>query len=164
MSFAKRLALILFVLVSCIGCDQITKSFAQSYLPVAETRSYLGNTVRLQLAHNAGAFLSLGASLPKSWRLALFGLFVGALLLGLLAYVLYAKNIPLAVLVALALVFAGGFSNLIDRLMHSGYVVDFINLGIGPLRTGIFNVADMLISIGVLILLISGFRRIENSM
>jgi signal peptidase II len=161
-SIAKRLALILFVLVSCVGCDQTTKSFAQSYLPSAEVRSYFGDTVRFQLAHNAGAFLSLGASLPESWRLALFGVSVSALLLGLLGYALYVKSIPLAVLVAVALVFAGGFSNLIDRLMHSGYVVDFINLGVGPFRTGVFNVADIFISVGVLILVTTRLRRIEK--
>lgn len=162
MSFAKRLVLILFILVSCVGCDQTTKSVAHSYLPVAQTRSYFGDTVRLQLTHNAGAFLSLGASLPKSWRLALFSVSASALLLGLLVYCLYAKNIPPAVLVAGAVVFAGGFSNLIDRLMHSGYVLDFINLGIGPLRTGIFNVADICISVGVLILVTTRFRRIDK--
>ena len=162
MSIAKRLVLILFVLVSCVGCDQTTKSFAQSYLPHAEAWSYLGDTVRLQIAHNHGAFLSLGASLPEFWRLALFAVSVGALLLGLLAYVLLAKNIHTYVIVACALFFAGGISNLTDRLLYGGYVVDFINLGVGPLRTGIFNVADVFISAGVLILLVNNLRRTKH--
>ena len=42
-------------------------------------------------------------------------------------------------------------SNLIDRLRYGGYVVDFLNVGIGSLRTGIFNVADMAIMAGVII-------------
>jgi len=161
-SIAKRLVLILFVLVSCVGCDQTTKSFAQSYLPHAEAWSYMGDTVRLQIAHNHGAFLSLGASLPEFWRLALFAVSVGALLLGLLTYVLLAKNIHSHVIVACALFFAGGISNLTDRLLYGGYVVDFINLGIGPLRTGIFNVADVFISAGVLVLMVNGLRRTEH--
>ena len=54
---------------------------------------------------------------------------------------------------------AGGASNLIDRFTHGGYVVDFINLGIGSLRTGIFNVADIAITLGVLILLAHNRRQ-----
>jgi signal peptidase II len=49
------------------------------------------------------------------------------------------------------LIVGGGVSNLIDRLRYGGYVVDFLNVGIGSLRTGIFNVADMAIMAGVII-------------
>jgi signal peptidase II len=51
--------------------------------------------------------------------------------------------------VSVALIVGGGVSNLIDRLRYGGYVVDFLNVGIGPVRTGIFNVADMAIMVGV---------------
>ena len=47
---------------------------------------------------------------------------------------------------------AGGASNWVDRLVH-GRVVDFLNLGIGPLRTGVFNVADVAIMAGLGLLL-----------
>jgi len=50
------------------------------------------------------------------------------------------------------LCFAGGVSNLIDRVRFGGTVVDFLNLGVRDLRTGIFNVADMLILTGAAIL------------
>jgi signal peptidase II len=155
-SIAKRLVLIFFVLVTCVGCDQVTKSLAQSYLPHTEAWSYLGDTIRLQIAHNNGAFLSLGASLPEFWRHAFFDFSVSALLLGLLAYVLLAKNISTYFMVACALFLAGGISNLTDRLLYNGYVVDFINLGVGSLRTGIFNVADIFISTAVVVLLVKG--------
>jgi signal peptidase II len=44
---------------------------------------------------------------------------------------------------------AGGLGNLWDRLATGGWVVDFMNLGVGPLRTGIFNVADVALMAGV---------------
>jgi len=53
----------------------------------------------------------------------------------------------------LGLLWAGGASNLIDRLAHDR-VVDFLNVGLGPLRTGIFNVADMAVTAGVLLVLV----------
>ena len=61
---------------------------------------------------------------------------------------------------AIVLLLAGGIGNLIDRTFHGGLVIDFLNVGIGPLRTGIFNVADMAImaGFGLLILYSVGFR------
>jgi signal peptidase II len=158
----KRLILILIVMVTCVGCDHTTKSVARSSLHHAEVWSFLGDTVRLQLTHNIGAFLGMGASLPEFWRIALFNVGVGALLLGLLAYALLAKHIATSAVVAIALLFAGGLSNLTDRLLHGGYVVDFINLGVGALRTGIFNVADIFISIGIVLLAASSLRRTQT--
>ena len=134
MGTAKRLALIFVVLVSCVGCDQTTKSIAQSYLPSTAAWSFLGDTVRLQLAHNTGAFLGLGDAM-------------------------LAKHLHAVGVFAIALYFAGGVSNVIDRWAYGGYVIDFINLGIGPVRTGIFNVADMFIMLGAVILLISELHR-----
>ena len=48
----------------------------------------------------------------------------------------------------IALFVAGAASNGIDRVLH-GSVVDFLNVGIGPVRTGIFNVADVALLLGV---------------
>ncbi len=60
---------------------------------------------------------------------------------------------------AVALILAGGMGNLIDRVLQDGVVVDFINVGIGPVRTGIFNVADVAITSGVIILLAESMRK-----
>ena len=162
MRIANRLALILFVLVACVGCDQTTKSAAQSYLPHSEAWSFLGDTVRLQLVHNNGAFLSLGACLPEIWRYTLFNICTGVLLLGLFGYALFAKRITSMGVFAIALYFSGGVSNLADRWAYGGYVVDFINLGLGPLRSGIFNVADIFIMAGALILVANALHSRRN--
>jgi signal peptidase II len=47
--------------------------------------------------------------------------------------------------IALLLIASGGLGNLLDRLLNQGAAIDFLNLGVGPVRTGIFNVADVLI-------------------
>ena len=158
MNVAKKVILILVVLVSCVGCDQITKSIARSVLPGAEPLSYLGDTVRLQLIHNRGAFLSLGASLPEAWRQGLFLIGVGGLLLGILAYIFLSEPGRPSASVALALLFAGGAGNLVDRIAHGGYVVDFISVGVGSVRSGVFNVADIAISVGGFMLAVSVLR------
>lgn len=152
MTITKRIALVFIVLVSFVACDQTTKSVAQSLLSESEAWSFLGDTVRLQLAHNQGAFLGLGASLPETFRAGLFSVGVGVLLLVLLGVTLFSKSASLLEILAYSLLLAGGAGNLIDRVM-CGYVVDFMNIGVGSLRTGIFNVADIAVSVGVLILI-----------
>ena len=64
MSRLKRVSLVVLVLIAGVGCDQVTKAVARSVLPGSGGWSLLGDTVRLQLAQNRGAFLSLGATLP----------------------------------------------------------------------------------------------------
>jgi signal peptidase II len=84
MNFTKRLILVFVVLVSCVGCDQATKSIAVSTLPETRTFSYIGDILRLQLTYNRGAFLSFGYSLPDVWRHSLFTIGVGFFLIGAL--------------------------------------------------------------------------------
>jgi signal peptidase II len=113
----------------------------------------------LQYAENTGAFLSLGSSLPEHWRQLIFTIFVGVFLLGLLLYVLLSRNLSGNHVTCLSLICGGGLSNLIDRIAYDGRVVDFLNVGIGPVRTGIFNVADMAITAGAIYLAIDSFRK-----
>lgn len=144
--WATRL-LLLAVVVSTIGCDQVSKHFATVNLMGAPRQSYFGDSVRLEYAENRGAFLSLGATLPQWGRTALFTVGTGLILL-VCGIAVVRGGRPTLALVGLALVFAGGVSNLADRLTH-GAVVDFLNVGVGPFRTGIFNVADMAIMAGI---------------
>jgi len=148
----KRLVLIVAILVSCVGCDQATKSVAKSYLSETQAVLLVGGSVRLQIAKNYGAFLSLGSSLSQSTRTALLSAGVAAVLLGIFVYCLVVAPSNSFVVPSLAMIVGGGVSNLIDRLYYGGYVLDFLNVGIGPVRTGIFNVADMFIMAGVLLL------------
>jgi signal peptidase II len=149
----QRIAVVTLTLLCCVGCDQMSKSAARFLLASGDAQSYLGDSLRLQLVENPGSFLSLGASLPEHFRFALFTAAVAALLIGLVAASLFARRLQPWRVVALALVAGGGISNLIDRLLYNGRVTDFLNVGIGGLRTGIFNVADMAIMAGALLLL-----------
>jgi signal peptidase II len=154
MTFRNRLLLVLSVLVVCIGADQFTKGIAKSALAESPGHSYLADTFRLQYAENAGAFLSLGDSLPVWLRTAVFTYGVAVFLLSLTVYLLFRPPGSVTVLTSWTLVCAGGLSNLIDRVLYHGKVVDFLNVGIGGLRTGIFNVADVVLTTGIVMLLL----------
>jgi signal peptidase II len=142
--------------VGTIGCDRVTKHVATTALAGMPTRSYFGDTIRLAYAENAGGFLSLGATLPPGTRAIIFTLLTGLVLLGLIVAAVRHRweGWPL---LGLTLFVAGGASNWIDRLVR-GAVVDFLNVGVGPVRTGVFNVADVAIMAGATIFIVSEFR------
>ncbi len=147
-----RLGLVALLLIGCVGCDQLSKQAVRAHLELGYSESFLGDTLRLTHAENPGAFLSMGANLPEFARVAVFQVGVGIIVLGLLLYALLARNPGTAKVTALTLLAASGLGNLIDRLAHDGHVTDFLNMGIHSLRTGIFNVADVVGVIGVAIL------------
>ena len=70
-----------------------------------------------------------------------------------------AKQLSFARLLPFALVFAGGTGNIVDRLIYDRHVTDFMNVGIGSLRTGIFNFADMCVTAAVIILIFQSFKK-----
>jgi signal peptidase II len=155
-SFA-RWFILLFVLSMCVGCDQVTKQIARENLEGRPPLTYLSDTVRLVYAENPGAFLGLGGGLPPRtrWLLLVVVNALVSLTIGLLL-VFSPKLTPLKVF-ACALLLSGAIGNLIDRVRFDGLVIDFMNVGIGPLRTGIFNVADVAISLGALLLILPQF-------
>jgi signal peptidase II len=153
-----RLGLLLAVLVSCVGCDQVTKSIAARELAALPRQSFLGDTVRLEFALNPGAFLGMGGGLSSGARFWGLTVINGALL-AFLAYVLIARwDMAPGNFAAWALILAGGIGNLIDRATQHGLVTDFLNVGIGPLRTGIFNVADMAVTAGFALFVVVWWR------
>ena len=154
MTRALRLTLVAGVLLCSVGCDQVAKTLARASLQASPPVSLLDDLVRFELALNRGAFLSLGEGLPSLVRYMLFVVLVGGALSLTLVFTLRLRGASPVQLVALSLLTGGGLGNLIDRLIHDGAVVDFVSIGIGPLRTGIFNVADAAITLGVLLLLI----------
>lgn len=153
-----RLALLFLVTLSCVGCDQAAKAMARDSL-VGRTISLLGGAVRFEYAENTGAFLSLGAGLPSGLRSLLFVGGTGVIVLGLLiAMARGGQGAPLASSLGLALLAGGAVGNLIDRVAYGGAVVDFVSVGLGGLRTGIFNLADVAITTGVLLVAVQGWR------
>lgn len=153
----KRYLVLLLIIVTCVGCDQATKSVAQSQLRGESPIILADNLVRFEYTENPAAFLSLGINLSPEIRYWLFTIFASALLMGVLLFALKeSSKIHLSILIALSLFIGGGLGNQLDRILNEGRVVDFVSIGIGPLRTGIFNVADMAIMAGFALMLLYG--------
>jgi signal peptidase II len=142
--------------VTTIGCDRVTKHAATVLLAGQPDQTYLADTVRLSYEENTGGFLSLGAGLPHRVRTAVFTIGTGG---ALLAFLIIAVRDRFAGLSSLGVILflAGGASNWIDRAVR-GSVVDFLNFGVGSLRTGVFNVADVAIMIGAGLVALGAIR------
>jgi signal peptidase II len=149
-----RFGLVVLILVSCTGCDRVTKNMAREWLASSPPISMLDNFVRFEYVQNPGAFLGLGSNMPGEVRFVLFVIFASVSLVLTLAFIARVHSAGLRPLIGLSLLAGGGMANLIDRIINNGAVTDFVRLGIGSLRTGIFNVADVAIVVGVVMLLL----------
>lgn len=148
----------LFALVLLTDCA--TKRAAEMHLvPAHVPHEFIGEIVRLTLAYNPGAAMSL--SLGVHSRIGLSLLALGAL--AVMAY-LYCRTAPgdRQASAGLALIAAGALGNLIDRLRSARGVVDFIDVGLGGWRFWTFNVADMAITLGAVVLVIAMHRTLEE--
>ena len=150
-----RLALLSLVMLSCVGCDQAAKAIARDSL-VGRTISLLGGAVRFEYAENTGAFLSLGSSLPSGMRSLLFVGGTSVIVLGLLvAMARGGQGGSPSGSLGLALLAGGAVGNLIDRVRSRLGVVDFLDVGFGTVRWPVFNVADIAVTVGAVLLAIS---------
>jgi signal peptidase II len=150
-----RLALVGALLFGCVGCDQVSKEIARAQLTIGESHSFLGDTFRLIHVENPGVFLGIGANLPEPVRVVLFQGAIGLLILGLLWVAAFRPGTRPWQVAGFTLLAASGVGNLIDRLLFDGSVTDFLNIGIGSLRTGIFNIADVVGVLGLAVLVLA---------
>ncbi len=154
MNKTYRICLVGALLLSTAGCDQLTKKIAKAELVSAKPVSLLNNLIRLEYAENTGAFLSIGEHLPSPILLLFSSLLAGVVIFILVRLSLQNRDVKPSMLIGLSLIAGGSIGNIIDRVLNAGAVVDFMNIGIGRIRSGIFNVADVAILIGVFVLIL----------
>lgn len=149
----KRIIVISLILTLCVGFDQVSKQWAAQHLSTSLSTPYLNGLIRLEYAENSGTFSSIGIGLSDAAKFWLFVVAVGLALLCLLLYLLVSEQVDLSLLIGGALVVGGGLSNVLDRLLHGGRVIDFVFFVIGDRVTDIFNLADLAITVGVIVML-----------
>lgn len=139
-----------------IVLDQFTKYLAQAHLRGKPAIVYLGDFFRLQYAENPGAMLGFGSQWPEEVRFWVLTVGPAFILLALLGYILFTPDLTRSQNISLSLIAGGGLSNILDRIINDGWVVDFMNMGIAGIRTGIFNIADVAIMAGLGVMLVFG--------
>lgn len=148
-----RRALLLGVASAIFLLDRISKLALPDLLSEGAPREVLGSTLQLIRSENRGGLFGLfQGSAPL---LALLSL--GVVVLLLLMHEREGESRPSALTLATGLLIGGALGNLLDRITL-GYVLDFIDLGVGSVRFWTFNIADMGISFGILIILVAALR------
>jgi len=151
MKKSVRNVLILLLLVSVVGCDQITKSIVRQNIDYNESISVINTFITLTKVENTGAFLSLGNNLPRMVYIIVM-ILLPLLILGYAMYYLMGPKLHTKLfIIGLSLIVAGGFGNIIDRILY-GSVTDFLHFNFVVFQTGIVNMADISLTAGFFIL------------
>lgn len=165
MKLTKRSIYIFAVIIITIAIDQISKIIVRKYIDSHEVISIIGDYFSLHNVENTGAFLGMGSDLNPTLRLLLLLILPIAVLGFVLHYVLKDKSLDKWSLFAFASIIGGGIANVFDRIAFKS-VTDFFYIRLTDiLRTGIFNMADLSVTTGMIILLIVSFRKkktVEN--
>jgi signal peptidase II len=156
MSKVFRYVLIVFLLTATISCDQFSKTIVREKMFSYEEISVVSNYFKLIKVENTGAFLSLGNTIPEPFKSIILSFLPLLFLVIAGVYVFTKKTLSLSRVIAISFVIGGGAGNIYDRLVH-GSVTDFLHIDLGIIRTGIFNMADVSIMIGMTMLLIESF-------
>lgn len=153
----------LLVIFVSIGVDQLTKEYARNEIRDRGVIQLVDDYLIFVYAENEGAFLSFGSDIPEPFKFILLTLLPLGSLVVMAALLFLLPKLSYSDMMGLSLITGGGFSNIIDRLVHDGCVTDFINVGIGPvIRTGVLNIADLAITTGILTLIIRVFNEYRS--
>jgi signal peptidase II len=134
------------VAATVIVLDQLTKAWLLANVSVGEVVQVVGDLVRFVQSQNSGALFGLFRDQAILFALISIGV------LGLIVVYHGRSGRSLYLSIALGLLLGGAIGNMIDRFRH-GFVVDWVDIGLGSLRFWTFNVADSAITIAILLLL-----------
>ncbi len=142
---------ILIIAIISLALDQITKTIAALSLTFGEPLKVIKNFFYLTLVHNEGAAWGLFSNTK-----VIIG--IGTIIAMIVIYrFIYCFKQNTRNNLAFGLLIGGLSGNLIDRVF-TGYVIDFLDFYIFGYDFPVFNVADICIVIGVLLLIIAIFK------
>ena len=142
-----KLAVLLIVICN-VGCDQISKSIVRKEIGYYENIKVYVDNITLTKVENTGAFLSMGSVLPQFLKFTLLIILPAIVLLMGLYFIMTKARLSRLTIIGAAFVIGGGIGNLYDRIRF-GSVTDFLHIDFIIFQTGVFNLADVSIMIGM---------------
>lgn len=169
MKHNKRSLLIAMTIIVTIALDQVSKVLVRQNIEPRTDNSYgeriqlIGEKFVMMNVENEGAFLGMGSELNETLRIILLLILPIIVLLFVLRYIIKDKSLDKWSLLAFSAIIGGGIANIVDRIFR-GSVTDFLFIDLGGIfKTGIFNVADMAVTGGMIILLVMSFKNNKKS-
>ena len=155
----KRNLLITTIVFLSIVLDQISKILVRNNFESYIENSIIGDVFKLIKVENTGAFLGMGSELSETLRILLLIVLPIIVLIGITVYTYIDKALEKMSIIGFSLIIGGGIGNIFDRIVY-GSVTDFFYLDFwGIFQTGIFNIADFSVTTGMILILISSFKK-----
>lgn len=152
----RRNIFIALLITANIGLDQISKFWVRASVEANSVTQIVGDFLTLRNVENEGAFLGMGSDLGDTAKLILL-LVVPAIVLSLVViHMIKEKDMDKLSLIGFSCVVGGGIANVFDRFVY-GSVTDFLHIDLGFVQTGIFNIADMSVTTGMILILWASF-------
>ena len=155
----KRNLLITTIVFLIIALDQISKIWVRNNFDSYIENSIIGDVFTLIKVENTGAFLGMGSELSETLRILLLIVLPIIVLISITIYTYIDKVLDKISVIGFSLIIGGGIGNIFDRIVY-GSVTDFLYLNFGGIfKTGIFNIADLSVTTGMILILISSFKK-----
>ena len=155
----KRNLLITIIVFLSIAFDQISKIWVRNNFESYVENSIVGDIFTLIKVENTGAFLGMGSELSETPRILLLIVLPIVVLISITIYTYFDKSLDKISIIGFSLIIGGGIANIFDRIVF-GSVTDFLYLNFGSIfKTGIFNIADISVTTGMILILISSFKK-----
>ena len=152
----NRNVFIVLLIVFNIALDQITKVIVRANIEIREVIELIGDKFILTNVYNKGAFLGMGSEMNPTLRTIFLLILPTIVLTYVIYYIIKTKELDRLSLIAFCCIIGGGVANVFDRIVF-GKVTDFFFIDLGGIfKTGIFNVADISVTAGMIMLLLSG--------
>jgi len=157
MNLSRRSIYIWVIIVFNIAIDQISKFWVRANVIPDRKSEIIGNYFTLHNVENSGAFLGMGSDLDPTLKIILLNILPILVLGFVLRYIFKDKAIDKLSLLGFSCILGGGIANIYDRITR-GEVTDFFHIDLGGVfRTGIFNLADLSVSTGMIMILTASF-------
>ena len=155
----KRNILTTIIVLLSIASDQISKVWVRNNFESYIEKSIIGDVFTLIKVENTGAFLGMGSDLSETLRVLLLIVLPVIVLVSITIYTYIDKSLDKTSIIGFSLIIGGGIGNIFDRIVY-GSVTDFLYLNFGGImKTGIFNIADLSVTTGMILILISSFKK-----
>jgi len=149
--------IIIFTLVFFnVGCDQLSKKIVREKITENERIAVIKNNLILTNVENTGAAYSLGSDLSPLAKRILLQLIPALVLIVMFCLILFKTEYSKEMILGFCFIIGGGIGNIFDRIVY-GSVTDFLYIDLGFFNTEIFNMADVSIVVGALIIIVSSF-------
>ena len=153
----RNISITILITVSIL-LDQLSKILIRNNVDQYSEVKLIGEYFILTNVENSGAFLGMGSDFSPFIKTIFLLILPVIVLICIMVYVYRDKQIDKISLIGFCFIIGGGIANIYDRILY-GSVTDFLFIDLGGIfKTGIFNIADLSVTTGMILILLMSFR------